>query len=179
MKIEQKPPRNLVLKSGEKYASFDGDADRLVYYYLDSKSQCFKLLDGDKIAALFAIYVSRILSKLNLADLDVSVVQTAYANGSSTSYIEEKLKMRTYCVGTGVLNLHHKASQCDIGIYFEANGHGTILFSEKVISILKELENENSNAKELLLFIDLINQVKGDDLNYDFLNLKNIAFFNF
>lgn len=25
--------------------------------------------------------------------------------------------------------LHHRATQFDIGVYFEANGHGTVLFS--------------------------------------------------
>ena len=32
---------------------------------------------------------------------------------------------------TGVKHLHHIAQQFDIGIYFEANGHGTVLFSDK------------------------------------------------
>lgn len=35
-------------------ASLDGDADRLVYYYLD-KNETFRLLDGDKIATLSTI----------------------------------------------------------------------------------------------------------------------------
>lgn len=110
VKIEQRSPKNLQLKSGEKYASFDGDADRLVYYYLNATTNSFKLLDGDKIAALFAIYINSVLKQLNLTgdQLDVSVVQTAYANGSSTNYIEQVLGMKTYCVATGVLNLHHK-----------------------------------------------------------------------
>lgn len=159
VKFEQRPPKGLQLKLGEKYASFDGDADRLVYFYLNPITNSFKLLDGDKIAALFAIYINQILKRLNLNDdLDVSVIQTAYANGSSTNYIEQKLGMKTFCVATGTLNLHHKASECDIGIYFEANGHGTILFSTKMVSILNNLKSEG--AKELLLFIDLINQVK-------------------
>lgn len=28
-------------------------------------------------------------------------------------------------------HLHHKAIEYDIGIYFEANGHGTVVFSDK------------------------------------------------
>ncbi len=34
------------LEIGTRAASLDGDADRLVYFYLDSKG-IFKLLDGD------------------------------------------------------------------------------------------------------------------------------------
>jgi phosphomannomutase len=31
-----------------------------------------------------------------------------------------------YCTKTGVKHLHHKAQEFDIGVYFEANGHGTV-----------------------------------------------------
>jgi phosphomannomutase len=34
------------------------------------------------------------------------------------------------CVPTGVKHLHHKAVEYDIGVYFEANGHGTVIFSD-------------------------------------------------
>lgn len=34
------------------------------------------------------------------------------------------------CVPTGVKYLHHKALEYDVGVYFEANGHGTIVFSD-------------------------------------------------
>ncbi len=39
------------LEVGTRAASLDGDADRLVYFYLDTQGN-FKLLDGDKIATL-------------------------------------------------------------------------------------------------------------------------------
>lgn len=35
-------------------------------------------------------------------------------------------KVPVACVPTGVKHLHHKALDYDIGIYFEANGHGTV-----------------------------------------------------
>lgn len=38
--------------------------------------------------------------------------------------------MPVACVPTGVKHLHHKALEYDIGVYFEANGHGTIVFSD-------------------------------------------------
>jgi phosphoacetylglucosamine mutase len=34
------------------------------------------------------------------------------------------------CVPTGVKHLHQKAVEYDIGVYFEANGHGTVVFSD-------------------------------------------------
>jgi len=41
-----------------------------------------------------------------------------------------KQKVPVACVSTGVKHLHHKAAHYDIGIYFEANGHGTVIFSD-------------------------------------------------
>jgi len=34
------------------------------------------------------------------------------------------------CVPSGVKHLHHKAVEYDSGIYFEANRHGTVIFSD-------------------------------------------------
>ncbi len=42
---------NMPLTGDVRAASLDGDADRLVYFYVDS-SGTFRLLDGDKIATL-------------------------------------------------------------------------------------------------------------------------------
>jgi hypothetical protein len=43
-------------------------------------------------------------------------------------------------VCTGVKYLHEAAHRLfDIGIYFEANGHGTVLFSHRVLQQLKEV----------------------------------------
>ena len=51
MKVEQKAPNSVLLESGRRYCSYDGDADRIVYFYAD-KDDKFNLLDGDKIATL-------------------------------------------------------------------------------------------------------------------------------
>lgn len=69
--------------------SFDGDADRIVFYYLkDGKT--FRLLDGDKIAVLAALFIGDLVKRANLEDnLKLGVVQTAYANGSSTKFIKQ------------------------------------------------------------------------------------------
>ena len=39
------------------------------------------------------------------------------------------------CVPTGVKHLHHAAMQFDIGVYFEANGHGTVGFTFYISSL--------------------------------------------
>jgi phosphoacetylglucosamine mutase len=162
VKLEQKAPESLNIKPNVRYASLDGDADRIVYFYARPSDSKFALIDGDKIAVLSAVYLKQLLREAQLDDqLSVCVVQTAYANGSSTSYLENTLKIQVHCVATGILNLHEKASESDLGIYFEANGHGTVLFSQKAKDQLKKVTNK-SIRKQLDAFVRLINQTTGD-----------------
>lgn len=69
--------------------------------------------------------------------LSIQVVQTAYANGSSTSYLHSK-GIPVVCVPTGVKHLHKKAEDFDVGVYFEANGHGTVLFSDSAMEVINK-----------------------------------------
>lgn len=34
-------------------------------------------------------------------------------------------------------HLHHKANDYDVGIYFEANGHGTVLFKDNIRELIR------------------------------------------
>jgi len=43
-------------------------------------------------------------------DVQVGVVQTAYANGASTRYLSHELKLPVACVPTGVKHIHHKVT---------------------------------------------------------------------
>lgn len=89
VKVGQKSPPNLPTVSMKRSVSVDGDADRVVFYFTD-KNGIFRLLDGDRIATLIAGYIKDLLSSSGL-ELDLGLVQTAYANGSSTDYINAKL----------------------------------------------------------------------------------------
>ncbi|KAF9598859.1 hypothetical protein IFM89_031979 [Coptis chinensis] len=164
--------------------SLDGDADRLVYFHIPSICNMkIDLVDGDKILSLYSLFIMeqlRALSKKEnsgmIADYSVKlgVVQTAYANGASTEYLKQ-LGLDIVFTPTGVKYLHEKAAEYDIGIYFEANGHGTILFSEHCISWLESRTNEVSStskgseqhkaALRLLAISNLINQAVGDALS--------------
>lgn len=163
VKLEQKPPQSLQVQPNVRYASLDGDADRIVYFCAHPSDSSFVLIDGDKIAVLSAIYLQQLLRAAKLNDqLTVCVVQTAYANGSSTSYLENDLKVQVHCVATGILNLHEKASESDLGIYFEANGHGTVLFSKKAQEKFANVGDQTIRS-QLDAFVRLINQVS---INY-------------
>lgn len=166
VKLHQKPPDDISLEPGTRYASFDGDADRIVYFFVDpapdqQSDVVFHLLDGDKIATLIVLYVDKLLSASGLrSKLSVCLIQSAYANGSSTIYAQQKLGVETDCVPTGVKYLHSRAHDFDVAVYFEANGHGTVLFSEKARLLIRESgASGNEDGKQLSLLMDLINQV--------------------
>lgn len=161
----------------EKYSdvhfyAFDGDADRLValdYFNNEKEEPTWILMDGDRFSSLFALLLSKLLGPEIVSKLDVGVVQTAYANGASTLFVEQTLKIKTHLAATGVKNIHPVAQSCDIGIYFEANGHGTILFKhEKITAALSSTSPSvcASTSKAALLQIveisRLLSQVCGD-----------------
>lgn len=97
------------------------------------------------------------------------MVQTAYANGSSTKYVEDVLKIPVRCTPTGVKHLHHEAENFDIGVYFEANGHGTVIFNpeaeKKIFDYKPNNDNEAKAIKVLQNFSQLINQTVGDAIS--------------
>ncbi|CAD5209269.1 unnamed protein product [Bursaphelenchus xylophilus] len=150
-------------------ASLDGDADRLVYFFRDNDFQ-LTVLDGDHISALFAKFLIdhiRAIPAVQEANFSVGVVQTAYANGCSTRYFGETLQMAVVRAKTGVQNLHTEATKFDVGIYFEANGHGTVFFSSRFKSFLcelREVEPQNAYLGRLLAFTEIINDVVGDGI---------------
>ncbi|QRV91351.1 phosphoglucomutase/phosphomannomutase, alpha/beta/alpha domain protein [Ceratobasidium sp. AG-Ba] len=169
VKTQQRLPPSMAenMKILQRACSFDGDADRLIYYYVDDRRQ-FRLLDGDKIAALVAGYFVDVVKGAGLAGkIEVGIVQTAYANGNSTKYLSSRLPVK--CTPTGVKHLHHAAQRFGIGVYFEANGHGTVLFSHQTLELLASHQpstpSQSTHLTNLRNLRDLINQTVGDALS--------------
>ena len=54
---------------------------------------------------------------------------------------------------TGVKHLHHAAEEFDVGVYFEANGHGTVLFSPRAISLFKTFKGCDTWT-EMLIYVE-------------------------
>ncbi len=120
------------------------------------------------------------LDSLRAAPISVGIVQTAYANGASGDFIRESLKLPTRIAKTGVKFVHAVAADFDIGVYFEANGHGTVLFAPALAARLEsavlghsaeELEVAAGSKKAALALSRLfwasrlINQAVGDALS--------------
>ena len=57
-------------------------------------------------------------------------------------------------------HLHHMALDYDVGVYFEANGHGTVLFSQNALESIASGPSDNLRAA-----VDLINQTVGDAIS--------------
>ena len=172
------PPRGAesaaALGNCARACSLDGDADRIVFHYYDSSGK-WRLLDGDKIAALCVSWVSELLGDLKLATpLTMAAVQTAYANGAATAYMRALPGVTVPLAKTGVKHLHHIAVGYDISVYFEANGHGTVLFSDKATSAILAAQaaaaaaadaKAERAAERLLLTRQLVNQAVGDAIS--------------
>ncbi|EDO42108.1 predicted protein [Nematostella vectensis] len=180
VKLYQCAPDNMTICPGDKCVTYDGDADRVMYFFMGNDSQ-FHLLDGDRIATLIAGFIKERLDKTNVVlSRGLGMVQTAYANGSSTRYAQDVLKVPVALAKTGVKFVHHRAEQFDIGVYFEANGHGTVLFSKEAVAKIKEVAQKSEKnseqhraATELIYLIDLVNQAVGDSIS-DMLVVESI-----
>ena len=156
---EQHPPIGVSEENNldQIMCSFDGDADRIVFHSFNScapdSSVSWSLADGDKIACLLALILKEELqiagfgsSSLSETTLTIGVVQTAYANGSSTHFLRSK-GIPVVFAKTGVKYLHRKAHDSfDVAIYFEANGHGTVLFSQKFDEVVSDWATETADV---------------------------------
>jgi phosphoacetylglucosamine mutase len=136
------------------YVSVDGDCDRLVLFLPNphtaaeaegahssgdeaAAAHCRSgpvLLDGDRIGVLMARFLRAWLLEAEL-DLSLGMVQTPYANGASAAFARG-LGVDAVFAHTGVKHLHAVAHRYDVGVYFEANGHGTVLFSEAALTAI-------------------------------------------
>lgn len=176
VKISNSPPAlgNYAPDPMVHYASFDGDADRVIFFmFSGGGAPLFHILDGDRISALCAKTMIQLVRDAGV-DLRIGVVQTAYANGGSTAYLKG-LGIDVVCTSTGVKHLHTAAHKFEIGIYFEANGHGTVIFQPEA---LRKLEAAKGAASKTILALSkLANQLVGDALS-DLLLVEAMLFLN-
>lgn len=157
---------------GQVWASLDGDADRLVIYQPKEGTDEFLLADGDRFAALATFFMVTHMKRANISDLSVAVAQTAYSNGAATEFIQTLNSVEVVIAKTGVKHLEKAIHPFDVGVYWEPNGHGTILFSKKAtqtfqaaLALLSEDKSQASTIRSLEALIavtKLANQAVGD-----------------
>ncbi|KAK1347448.1 Phosphoacetylglucosamine Mutase [Hamiltosporidium tvaerminnensis] len=86
------------------------------------------VIDGDSLAVLLITYIYTLI---NNTDITCGIILTYYSNTSLLDFLYNK-GYKVSIVNTGVKNLVKAARLYDIGIYFESNGHGSVIFSERV-----------------------------------------------
>lgn len=137
------------------FASFDGDADRLIFYTLENN---FNIIDGDAQAVIIANYIRKFLIKLNIR-LKIGVVLSFYSNSGVFDCLNN---FEVVMVQTGVKNFVTAAKKYDIGIYFEPNGHGSVIFSQNAIKIF--FSGNDPEHKILQILADTFDPCIGDAL---------------
>jgi phosphoacetylglucosamine mutase len=149
----------------EIFASFDGDADRLLFFSGLTGTQ---VLDGDAQAVFLAHYIKPLLGQV-APKLSIGVVFSYYSNNAAIDALGQSFKIAV--AQTGVKNFVSAARNFDVGIYFEPNGHGSVCFSSACAS---ELRNGDSKAHRILRVLSkLFDPCIGDALG-NFLALKCI-----
>jgi phosphoacetylglucosamine mutase len=138
---------------GRLCGSFDGDADRLICWTYDLDR--IYLMDGDHMILLILRYVLEILRQSN-DRWTIGICCTGYSNGGMLNKVnqianqDDQHMISVKIVPTGVKHLIKEAKNYDIGIYFEPNGHGSVLI------------NRTDQIVELERLKDLSNQLVGD-----------------
>lgn len=121
------------------------------------------------------------LEALRSMPVSIGIVQTAYANGASSDYMRGALGLPTAIAKTGVKFVHAAAAAYDIGVYFEANGHGTVLFHPAFLARLETAVEGHTESgalaaalgsataatalRQLLSVSRVVNQAVGDALS--------------
>lgn len=185
-KDKQLPENFTGMPTTARCAAVDGDSDRLMYFRpvpssgndgTAAPTTSAQLFDGDRIAALVAAYCSDLLTALGSGPgcagegVTLGIIQTAYANGASTNYLQSQPGCSVKLTPTGVKYLHEAAHHFDIGIYFEANGHGMVLFKPAFLEKTKLVAADKGNkeaAAAASIFIALsqaVNQSVGDAIS--------------
>lgn len=130
VKSNFKPPINYNINDERRCVSFDGDMDRLIYFKTQPE---FKIIDGDNICALFAMFFTKkVENKLN-----VGCVLSDYSNLAAIKFIKNICPVSI--ATTGIKNFVKSAKKYDIGIFFEPNGHGGIVFSQNARNYLDSI----------------------------------------
>lgn len=151
--INESFDKNTLFRENTLHAAFDGDADRIVFYLYDHAT--IKVITGDHISLLILRYVLGIIERRQL-DISIALVHTGYSNGGFIKAVDDIIhnnkdhNIKRIITPTGVKNLIEAASHYDIGIYFESNGHGSVII------------NNDHNIEELSILRLLFNQIIGD-----------------
>ncbi|GFE55280.1 phosphoacetylglucosamine mutase [Babesia ovis] len=183
----RKPPESIEKLSfdGQWFCSFDGDADRLVYFTPHNNS--ILLIDGIRLLVVSMKFLKLILEgwqKYGGQTLSVGILINNYANGGAIKYIKELIMQWNrmdnwvqwnleFCK-VGVKHMQAKATNYHISMFYESNGHGNIIFNKDIslagvnrsseyrhllVNVARMFNNPIGDAIANSLFVELALQV--------------------
>jgi phosphomannomutase len=189
-------PKNITAEEviGKLGVAYDGDADRVMFFTVDSRTGDFVYLDGDWLASIEAAVLQDALRVLGLGDkLKIGGAQTAYSNLEARRY-QNKIGVLfdggdadTGYVRTGDKyvrdNLEERGvrDEIDIGIGFEPAGHGFLIFNPRAKAYIETVNvttEQQKKAKGLLQgFIDIQNESGGDGIRHSLAAIAAVEYF--
>ncbi|MCD6459082.1 hypothetical protein J7L67_00250 [bacterium] len=151
---------------GVVLGTLDGDADRNLMFRLNEDNQ-LEVIDGDKFAALKVAVLQKYMKAAGLDDrFQVGVAQTVLANmGSSAFYKRHGINPMETAVGDKYVReaAVNWIKDKGVAVYYEAAGHGAIVFSDDFINSVNQLSP--SRAKDILqAIINMQNKAGGDGI---------------
>ncbi len=156
---------------GVEIGTVDGDADRNLYFKVNEAGE-LEVVDGDKFAALKAKVLDKYLKELGLdSQFQVGVAQTVLANLGSKGFFD---RMGIQVQETAVGDKYVRAAALDwavdhgVAVYYEAAGHGSIVFNDDFLNTLRQYQPQTSQqvrAKAILdSIVNLQNEAGGDGI---------------
>ncbi|KHN70402.1 phosphoacetylglucosamine mutase [Ordospora colligata] len=149
VKTKNRAPKLEVLESAgfsvstdEICASFDGDADRLMFFTGPTRTRIF---DGDFQAVFLAFFIKQHLDAID-SKMSMGVVLSHYSNDAAIGLLRSN-SFDVVLAQTGVKNFVNAARAFDVGVYFEPNGHGSVYFSQ---AFFDEIAEGTSKHHEIL-----------------------------
>ena len=119
---------------GQKCVSFDHQGNRLLYYYHQPNvhPDQVRLLDGSRMAVLFAMYIQDLMISV-APQSTLVVVQTITSNSASSKYLERRLRVHVRRVPVSRLAMLREAAKHDVALVFDEEGFGTLHLSPTII----------------------------------------------
>lgn len=111
VKIRQAVPHGMpTIEPYTRCVSIDGDADRIIYFFTDENNQFF-LLDGDRIATLYAGYVTTPILALLICNKNNFFLQIFNGFGNQSWY-QIEIGHRSNCLCQWRINRLHSTRAC-------------------------------------------------------------------
>ena len=157
------------------YGSIDGDGDRSIFFNVQN-NKIINLFDGDTLSL---IYLHYLVNYCNINETDISVIYTSYSNSAFIDFVNKKYpNVNIKCSKTGVKNCEkHAKTNCKVGIYFENNGHGTVLNNNhlnlKLLNFINPIVGDGVINIFLILILLNVMNLDFEDFNYEKYKLNN------